>query len=442
MEKNLNKNISVWRGDSTPPTNYHLWIKSDNLIYIYKDNKWQEITGINQMKYLTNVYQTHQPYNTFDERVVLNYIESGYPIIKDFPTISYDKSNGIFKQGLLDKQSYLNILPIFNIGPVNSNQVGDNAALDASKVTNISLLHYETTDNCSTILQSVNKQDYTVQLLLRDGKIYIRRINNKNNTTSEFRQCLPTGLKYEGDKHGFRFVYFGENLDNFSEDTFIEIPAFDNNSNPEFGLIKKEYKQKIDNNFEFINNIIIKKFSELTFKSTPNIIEKGISTNVELSWNFKLDDEEKTPEIMQLKDNSNNVLESNKKSYTDNISNTKIYKLVVKYNSVDLEKTLTISAYYPMYFGEGESTFDKNSIIITSNKRPIASNPSGNINITFTGGKYLWLCIPNEMNINKITSNGFAVPMEQPINQTINESYKCYRSTDTINKGTVSFTIS
>ena len=95
-----------------------------------------------------------------------------------------------------------------------------------------------------------------------------------------------------------------------------------------------------------------------------------------------------------------------------------------------------------MYFGEGESTFDKNSIIITSNKRPIASNPSGNINITFTGGKYLWLCIPNEMNINKITSNGFAVPMEQPINQTINESYKCYRSTDTINKGTVSFTIS
>ena len=145
---------------------------------------------------------------------------------------------------------------------------------------------------------------------------------------------------------------------------------------------------------------------------------------------------------MQLKDNSNNVLESNKKSYTDNISNTKIYKLVVKYNSVDLEKTLTISAYYPMYFGEGESTFDKNSIIITSNKRPIASNPSGNINITFTGGKYLWLCIPNEMNINKITSNGFAVPMEQPINQTINESYKCYRSTDTINKGTVSFTIS
>jgi hypothetical protein len=25
----INKNISVWRGDDTPPTDYHIWIKSD-----------------------------------------------------------------------------------------------------------------------------------------------------------------------------------------------------------------------------------------------------------------------------------------------------------------------------------------------------------------------------------------------------------------------------
>ena len=44
--------------------------------------------------------------------------------------------------------------------------------------------------------------------------------------------------------------------------------------------------------------------------------------------------------------------------------------------------------------------------------------------------------------INKVTSSGFAVPMEAPIMQVVNEQYKCYRSTDTINKGTVNFTIS
>ncbi len=31
---NINKNISVWRGDSTPPTDYHVWIKSDGTLLI------------------------------------------------------------------------------------------------------------------------------------------------------------------------------------------------------------------------------------------------------------------------------------------------------------------------------------------------------------------------------------------------------------------------
>lgn len=40
---NLNKNISVWRGDTTPPTEYHLWIKDDEEFYIYLDNQWQKL---------------------------------------------------------------------------------------------------------------------------------------------------------------------------------------------------------------------------------------------------------------------------------------------------------------------------------------------------------------------------------------------------------------
>lgn len=37
----LNKNISIWRGTQTPPTNYHLWEKEDGSLYIYLDKKWQ-----------------------------------------------------------------------------------------------------------------------------------------------------------------------------------------------------------------------------------------------------------------------------------------------------------------------------------------------------------------------------------------------------------------
>lgn len=38
-----NKNISVWRGDNTPPTQYHLWLKNDGKLYVNIDEQWQEI---------------------------------------------------------------------------------------------------------------------------------------------------------------------------------------------------------------------------------------------------------------------------------------------------------------------------------------------------------------------------------------------------------------
>lgn len=39
----INKNISIWRGNATPPTNYHLWEKEDGGLYVYLDEKWQHL---------------------------------------------------------------------------------------------------------------------------------------------------------------------------------------------------------------------------------------------------------------------------------------------------------------------------------------------------------------------------------------------------------------
>lgn len=39
----INKNISIWRGTQTPPTNYHLWEKEDGGLYVYLDEKWQHL---------------------------------------------------------------------------------------------------------------------------------------------------------------------------------------------------------------------------------------------------------------------------------------------------------------------------------------------------------------------------------------------------------------
>lgn len=49
MNNNINKNISVWRGNNTPPTEYHLWIKDDNSIWLYYQEQWHNITEYLQL---------------------------------------------------------------------------------------------------------------------------------------------------------------------------------------------------------------------------------------------------------------------------------------------------------------------------------------------------------------------------------------------------------
>ena len=43
----MNKNISIWRGDTTPPTLNHIWIKEDNFLYLFNGANWERITDKN-----------------------------------------------------------------------------------------------------------------------------------------------------------------------------------------------------------------------------------------------------------------------------------------------------------------------------------------------------------------------------------------------------------
>lgn len=56
----MNKNISVWRGDNTPPTQYHLWLKNNGKLYVNIDEKWQEIDkdSVAQITELLNQHTT------------------------------------------------------------------------------------------------------------------------------------------------------------------------------------------------------------------------------------------------------------------------------------------------------------------------------------------------------------------------------------------------
>lgn len=52
---NLNKNISVWRGNSVPPTDYHIWEKEDGSIYTKVESGWTILTSPNDKATLDRI---------------------------------------------------------------------------------------------------------------------------------------------------------------------------------------------------------------------------------------------------------------------------------------------------------------------------------------------------------------------------------------------------
>lgn len=58
---NLNKNISVWRGNSVPPTDYHLWEKEDGSIYTKVESGWTILTSPNDKATLDKINDTVYP---------------------------------------------------------------------------------------------------------------------------------------------------------------------------------------------------------------------------------------------------------------------------------------------------------------------------------------------------------------------------------------------
>lgn len=73
----------------------------------------------------------------------------------------------------------------------------------------------------------------------------------------------------------------------------------------------------------------------------------------------------------------------------------------------------------------------------------VGFNPS----VTTELGQYIWIFVPSELNINKITNAGFNVTMEEPVTYTLSSgsykgTYKAYRTKNALDSATWNFVIS
>ncbi len=121
-----------------------------------------------------------------------------------------------------------------------------------------------------------------------------------------------------------------------------------------------------------------------------------------------------------------------------------VFEIAVEAEGMKKSASKKLTMVLPVYMGfAGASDAAGLAITELSKYAPLAS-PAGTYKIKNTAdGIYLWLCVPDTMTINKVTSSGFTVPMrEVQTGQTELGGYKCYRSSNAIVAGEYTYTIS
>lgn len=215
------------------------------------------------------------------------------------------------------------------------------------------------------------------------------------------------------------------------------VATLDENSK----LIPSQLPDSISNDFAAIYEIMYNQHASVSISSnvSGNIIEKGVPRQVTINWNYVFNNKSTTPDSLQLK-SGNTVLvgDKNVKTFTESISDTKPYSAVAVMKGVTKTAGVTISAYYPIYYGGSSKTALTSTDVLGFTKHSsIKSNPKGSYSFQVNSGQYAWICVPNGMVINKVTSNGFGVPMESLAVVAVDGkgNYNCYRSSETFISG-------
>lgn len=204
------------------------------------------------------------------------------------------------------------------------------------------------------------------------------------------------------------------------------------------------------------NKAVTKAITELQDYCFPTSLEASISpssaewtgNSVEVSVSFRVLRNSKpvVADTVQIQFNGEtktleNVAEGSEK-FTLSTQGYKSGSVTAKKGSTTIKnspRSISANLYLPIYYGFSKATTE-NELTITSLTKG-GSSLNGTKTLTNDDAtKYLWLCVPNTMSINKVTSGGFDVPFLAPVEaSTPLGTYKCYRTRDL--PGTDSMTI-
>lgn len=214
--------------------------------------------------------------------------------------------------------------------------------------------------------------------------------------------------------------------------------------------MKELDKQIADGRHDEVWEVLYTQFTQISgFSVRPIIIEKGVDADITIRGNNLFNSKPLVPETLSVKRgttviNSTPIASLNIKDTLNTEDARTTYTLSITSKGVTKTATANVNAYYPMYFGHSAKAALTGKDVLGLTKQAIKSSPNGTYNMTgIAEGEYVWLCVPSNFSITKVTSSGFGVPMAAAATVTVEGkgSYKCYRTEGALKAGNFNFVI-
>lgn len=214
--------------------------------------------------------------------------------------------------------------------------------------------------------------------------------------------------------------------------------------------MKELDKQIADGRHDEVWEVLYTQFTQISgFSVSPTIIEKGVDADITIRGNNLFNSKPLVPETLSVKRgttviNSTPIASLNIKDTLNTEDDRTTYTLSITSKGVTKTATANVNAYYPMYFGHSAKAALTGEDVLGLTKQAIKSSPNGTYNMTgIAEGEYVWLCVPSNFSITKVTSSGFGVPMAAAAIVTVEGkgSYKCYRTEGALKAGNFNFVI-
>lgn len=171
----------------------------------------------------------------------------------------------------------------------------------------------------------------------------------------------------------------------------------------------------------------------------------GEAKTVTISWNLTRNgqtiDDIKIDSLIISVDEQEYIKSNAEDSMTVSINKSGGILIEISANTTDNlgnAEGIEYKQFLPIYCG-----FDTEDTTITNLNKFVKQSVVGSYTLdNDTNGKYFWLCVPDELTVNRVTLNGFDVPMESYITKSTSlGSYKCYRSSNALEAKTFIFKV-